>query len=243
MFCKKCRHPAGDPLIHASTEHKGEDPSTLFELEFDHVLPINGSGHTEKILMQATTQVLFKLIGLNQFASWCDFLSDKAKHYLFSFGDHHKGWDFLWTILQTVSREISFEFVKVLKLQKGRCHKYKDLLKWFTDNKEIRNINLLRMLPVVNGPLLSAYFFMCVIHCANQRASLSTFINNNQNYQVISSFELYLIKCAPREVKEFLYRVSFQRIKKHESWDSCSEGLAYRLEEKNRSFKQNHHKG
>ena len=81
------------------------------------------------------------------------------------------------------------------------------------------------MLPIVNGPLLSAYFFGCGIRCANpdlfygayQRASLSTFINNNQNYQVISSFELYLIKCAPKEVKDFLHRVLFQRIKKHDS--------------------------
>ena len=82
----------------------------MFELEFDHVLPINGSSHTEKIVMQATTQLLFPLIGLNKFASWCDFDSDKAKNYLFNFANHHKGWDFLWIILQTIVREISFEF-------------------------------------------------------------------------------------------------------------------------------------
>ena len=122
-------------------------------------------------------------------------------------------------------------------------------MKWFTNNKELKNINLLRMLPIVNGPLLSAFFFRCGIRCTNpelyysayQRASLITFINNNQNYQVISSFELYLIKCAPPEIKDFMYRILFQRIKKHQSWDSCSEDLDYRLEEKNRYFKQNLH--
>ena len=90
-FCKLCKCPAGDPQIHANTFHKGEDFSKLFELEFEHVLPINGSGHTEKIIMQATTQILFKLLGLNQFASWCDFQTDKAKNYLYNFSDHHKG--------------------------------------------------------------------------------------------------------------------------------------------------------
>ena len=91
------------------------------------------------------------------------------------------------------------------------------------------------------------YFLRCGIRCANadlffaayQKASLTTFINNNINYQVISSFELYLIKCSPLPVKKYLDQILFQRIKSHNSWDSCSEGLDYRLEEKNRQFKQN----
>ena len=43
---------------------------------------------------------------------------------------------------------------------------------------------------------------------------------------------------APKEVKEYLYRTIFHRIKKHNSWDNSAEGLDYRMEEKNKSIKQ-----
>ena len=77
--------------------------------------------------------------------------------------------------------------------------------------------------------LLLSFFLRCanpqLFFAAYHRSSLTLFINNNLNYQVISSFELYLIKCAPPPVKKFLYQVLFQRIKSHDSWDSCSEGF------------------
>ena len=47
-----------------------------------------------------------------------------------------------------------------------------------------------------------------------------------------------MIQVAPKEVKDFIFRMIFHRIKKHGSWDSSSEGLDYRMEEKNKVIKQ-----
>ena len=115
-----------------------------------------------------------------------------------------------------------------------------------TNYTEVKNVNLIRFFQLVNGPLLSVYFLRCGVRCSNgplyyaayERCSLWTFLNRNSNYQIISSFELYLIKVAPKEVKEFIYRMIFHRIKKHQTWDCSSEGLDYRMEEKNKLDKQ-----
>ena len=166
-----------------------------------------------------------------------------------NFADHHKGWDFLYIILLTLAKEISFEFVKCWKMMTSKKPKYSDLTQWFliARTSEITNINLVRLFNLVNGPLLSMYFLRCGVRCANpqlfyaayEKASLTLFLNKNLNYQIISSFELYLLKSAPVEVKEFIFRTIFHRIKKHDSWDFSSEGLDYRMEEKNRKYKQN----
>jgi hypothetical protein len=246
-FCNICQCPAGDTASHFAQYHSNEKPEDALDLEFDHVLPLNGPGHTEKLIMEATTKLLWSLIGLRSFATWCDFKSEKAKQFLMNFGDHHKGWDFLYIIMMTISREIAFEFIKCWKMNENTIPKYSDLLNWISKNNEVSNIHLVRLLPIVNGPLLSMYFLRCGVRCGNpelyysayERASLTLFLNKNLNYQIISSFEQYLISVAPSEVRQFIFRTIIHREKKHNSWDCSGEGLDYRMEEHNRNFKQN----
>ena len=88
--------------------------------------------------MECVTKLLWNLIGLAKFATWCDFQSDKAKLFLMNFSDHHKGWDFLYIIL----KEIAFKFIKVWKITKNTVPKYRDLEQFLTSNSEIKNINL-----------------------------------------------------------------------------------------------------
>ena len=132
------------------------------------------------------------------------------------------------------------------KVTKKTIPKYKDLVSFLTNNSEVKNVNLIRFFQLVNGPLLSVHFLHCSVRCANaplyyaayEKCSLWTFLNKNTNYQIISCFELYLIQVAPKEVKDFIYRIMFHRIKKHKSWDCSSQGLDYRMEEKNKIIKQ-----
>ena len=246
-FCNSCKIPAGDLSIHCEEYHNGVKDDSLFDLEFDHILPLNGPGHTEKLIMEATTKLLWSVIGLKSFATWCDFKSDKAKAFLMNFSDHHKGWDFLYIVLMSIAKEIAFEFVKCWKITKNKIPKYENLIKWLTKSNEVSNVHLVRFFHLMNGPLLSMFFLRCGVRCANpqlyyaayEKASLTLFLNKNFNYQIISTFELYLIKQAPVEVRKYIYRTIIHRIKKHESWDCSSEGLDYRIEEENRKFKQN----
>ena len=148
-----------------------------------------------------------------------------------------KGWDFLYIILMTLTKEICFEFVKVWKVTKTKIPKYKHLVQWLTKSGEVVNVNLMRMFFIGNGPLLSMLFLRSGTRCANpdlyyaslEQASLYLFLNNNFNYQILSSFELYMISVAPPPVKAFIYRTIFHRIKSHGSWDCSAEGLDYRL--------------
>ena len=61
----------------------------MFCLELDHILPMNGPGHVEKKMLECVTKVLWDIIGLSEFASWCDFSTVKSQQFLQSFGDHH----------------------------------------------------------------------------------------------------------------------------------------------------------
>ena len=245
-FCRICKSPAGNTSKHLKEYHDGKKDADKIELEFDHILPLNGAGHTEKLLMESVTKLMWHMIGLGKFATWCDFGSDKAQMFLMNFSDHHKGADFILIILRTIAKEIAFEFLKVWKVRKNKVPKYKDLVTFLNNNSEVRNINLIRFFQLVNGPLLSVFFLRCGVRCANgplyyaayERCSLWTFLNKNSNYQIISSFELYLIEVAPKEVKDFIYRMIFHRNKKTASWDSSSEGLDYRMEERNKVIKQ-----
>ena len=78
------------------------------------------------------------------------------------------------------------------------------------NNSEVKNVNMIRFFHLVNGPLLSIYFVW-------------TFLNQASNYQEISTFELYLIKVARKEVKDFIYRTIFHKVKSPRSWDSSNE--------------------
>ena len=68
-------------------------------------------------------------------------------------------------------------------------------------------------------------------------ASLFTFANNHKNYQTITTFELYVVKVAPPEVRQFIFSHLFHENRKHKDSDCCGEGLDYRLEEYNKKFK------
>ena len=68
-------------------------------------------------------------------------------------------------------------------------------------------------------------------------ASLYAFANGHVNYQLITTFELYLIKVAPPEVREFIFKFLFWENKKQKESSLCGEGLDYRLEEYNKKFK------
>ena len=78
-------------------------------------------------------------------------------------------------------------------------------------------------------------------YAAYEKAALTTFLNDNQNYQCISTFEQYVIKSAPSEVKKFIFETIFHQEKSHDSWDCSSEGIDFRLEERNRKYKMNLH--
>ena len=69
-------------------------------------------------------------------------------------------------------------------------------------------------------------------------SSLFTFVNANSNYQLLTTFELYMISAAPEEVRRFICKNLFTEEQKHHDSDSCGEGLDYRLEEKNKKFKE-----
>ena len=68
-------------------------------------------------------------------------------------------------------------------------------------------------------------------------ASLFTFPNGHKNYQLSTTFELYLLKVAPPEVRDFIFTFLFYENRTHKDSDSCGEGLDYRLEEYNKKFK------
>jgi hypothetical protein len=90
-FCSTCLCPAGNTSKHLKEAHNDKKDTDQIQLEFDHVLPINGSGHTEKLCMESVTKLLWNMIGLGKFAMWCDFETEKAKMFLMNFSDHHKG--------------------------------------------------------------------------------------------------------------------------------------------------------
>ena len=121
--------------------------------------------------MEASTKLLWKMMGLRCFADWCDFKSEKSKQFLYNFSNHHIGFDFLYIILQTVSREIAYEFIKCYKTTEKKVPKYKDLLEWI-NNDETRNINLVQFHSLVNGPLLSVCFLRSAIRCNNLLSSV-----------------------------------------------------------------------
>ena len=118
-------------------------------------------------------------------------------------------------------------------------------MKWLVNSGEVKNIKLIRIFNYINGPLLATYFLRCAVRTCNikmyyaalEKSSLLCFLNKNSNYQIITTFELYLIRVAPKEVRDFIFHTIFHRIHKHSSSDCSAEGMDYRLEEINRKFK------
>ena len=84
----------------------------MFCLELDHILPHNGPGHVDKKMLECVTQVMWDIISLADFATWCDFSTIKSQQFLKSFGDHHIGFDFLYTVQETLAKEVCYQFLK-----------------------------------------------------------------------------------------------------------------------------------
>ena len=51
-FCNICQLPAGNTQKHLKDVHDGKSDLETISLEFEHILPINVSGHTEKLMME-----------------------------------------------------------------------------------------------------------------------------------------------------------------------------------------------
>ena len=116
VFCDICQVPVGDLDKHCQESHDGIIPEDKLQLELDHILPLCGPGHVEKNLMTTTVQIIWNLIGLDEFSKWCDYMGEGQKQYLYNCGDHHKTADFIIIVLQTLAREMCFQFMKGLSL-------------------------------------------------------------------------------------------------------------------------------
>ena len=95
VFCDICQVPVGDLDKHCQESHDGIIPEDKLQLELDHILPLCGPGHVEKNLMTTTVQIIWNLIGLDEFSKWCDYMGEGQKQYLYNCGDHHKTADFI----------------------------------------------------------------------------------------------------------------------------------------------------
>ena len=229
---------------HIDDIHKGKKDTV--SLEFDHVLPLCGPGHVEKNILSATITVLWNLIGLENIAATCNFKS-KAQHELLKkVKDHHISADFLIICLQTLAKEISFEFCKEWIKHNSNIPTYQNLKEYFVpQSKWILNVNLARIFPLVNGPLLSTFLLRVGARCHNgplYYGAISDCLsvlyhNKNSNYIRMLHFELYMMKNAPNPVKEFVYWNLFQRNRNHNN-QNTAQGIDYKLEEYNRLFKQ-----
>ena len=106
--------------------------------EFNHVLPLCGPGHVEKNILSAAITVLWDLIGFEKIAATCDFKS-KAQHDLLKkVKDHHISADFLIICLQTLAKEICFEFLKEWCKTNEHIPTFKDLKAFFSPDSKGR---------------------------------------------------------------------------------------------------------
>ena len=143
-FCKICKLPCGELRKHVDEVHGGQTDS--IQMEFDHVLPLCGPGHVEKNIISATLTVLWELIGFQKIAAICNFKS-KAQHEFFKkVKDHHISADFLIICIQTLAKEICFEFFKEWSKEYSHIPTYNDLKEYFSpESKWILNVNLARI--------------------------------------------------------------------------------------------------
>ena len=102
------------------------------QMEFDHVLPLCGPGHVEKSILGAAITVLWNLIGFEKIAAICNFKSKAQQDMLKKVKDHHISADFLIICLQTIAKEISFEFCKEWIKHHDHIPTYKDLKEYFS---------------------------------------------------------------------------------------------------------------
>ena len=243
FFCKSCKLPCGELKTHIDEVHGGRKDS--IEMEFDHVLPLCGPGHVEKTILSAAISVLWDLIGFQKIAAVCNFKSKAQQEMLKKVKDHHISADFLIICLQTVSKEICYEFCKEWRKTNSHIPIFKDLKQYFKAGSTwISNVNLARMFSVVNGPLLSTFLLRVGVRCSNgplyygaMSECLSLLYHNkNSNYIRMLHFELFMIQNAPEPVKQFVMMNLFQRNPNHNN-QNTAQGVDYKLEEYNKLFK------
>ena len=246
FFCKVCKTPCGDLKKHINESHNGIASSDLLQMEFDHVLPLCGPGHVEKNLLGATLSVLWDLIGLDKIANVCNFKSKAQHEFLKKVKDHHISADFLIICLQTIAREVIYEFSIEWKKTSNNIPSYSDLFSFHSPgNGWIKNVNLARMFSLVNGPLLSMFMLRTGVRCANgplyygaiQDCFSLLYHNKNNNYIKMLHFELHMLNKAPKQVQQFIFKNLFQRNKNHNN-QNTAQGVDYKLEEYNKLFKQ-----
>ena len=121
-FCRICKSPAGNTSKHLNEYHDGKKGADNIELEFDHILPLNGAGHTEKLLMESVTKLMWDMIGLGKFSTWCDFGSDKAKMFLMNFSEHHKA---QWSFYQVVRGGLAYIGLTIIILSEVGQNRHK----------------------------------------------------------------------------------------------------------------------
>ena len=243
FFCKSCKVPCGEMKKHINEKHGGKTDD--IQMEFDHVLPLCGPGHVEKNVLSAAISVLWNLIGFEKIAAVCNFKSKAQHDFLKKVKDHHIAADFLIICLQTLSREIVFEFGKEWKKTHSTIPTFSDLRKYFTPgSKWIKNVNLARIFSLVNGPLLSTFMLRTGVRCSNaelyygaiQDCLSLLYHNKHSNYIKMLHFELAMIQSAPKDVKEFIFKNIFQRNHNHNN-ENTGQGIDYKLEEYNKLFK------
>ena len=244
FFCRNCKLPCGDLKKHVDEVHGGRKDS--IQIEFDHVLPLCGPGHMEKTILSATIIVLWDLIGFEKITAMCNFKSKAQQDLLKKVKDHHISADFLIICLQTLAKEICFEFCKEWSKDYSHIPTYKDLRKYFSPtSKWILNVNLARIFSLVNGPLLSTFLLRAGVRCNNgplYHGAMSDCLsvlyhNKHTNYIRMLQFELYLINHAPESIREFVHLNLFQRNRNHNN-QNTAQGIDYKLEEYNKLFKQ-----
>ena len=133
----------------------------------------------------------------------------KSQQFLQSFGDHHIGFDFLFTVQETLATELCHQFITSTLCTTPPT--YHDLYNWLSLEK-ITNPNVIQTFFLVNGPLFTSFLLRAGIRCGNgelyfsayEYVSLLTFVNNNTNYQLLSLFEQYTMSVAPDKIKEFI---------------------------------------
>ena len=82
-------------------------------------------------MIGATITVLWDLIGFEKIAAICNFKSKSQQEMLKRVKDHHISADFLIISLQTLAREICFEFAKEWKKKYSHTPTFSDLKKKF----------------------------------------------------------------------------------------------------------------
>jgi hypothetical protein len=122
-------------------------------------------GMWEKNVLGASITVLSDLIGFEKF---CNFKSKSQQEMLKRVKDHHISADFLIISLQTLAREICFEFGREWKKKYSHTPTFSDLKKYFSPgSKWLLNVNLARIISIVNGPLLSTFMLRTGVRCSN----------------------------------------------------------------------------